>query len=95
MAVMRIVFPPPGLFITDTRMTLQLDGQPVYDGSFKSGMDVSVEVTPGPHRLESRLELGALARTRAWDVAVDAEQVTVQIAYSRLWGNFKKGLARS
>jgi len=95
MATLRIVFPPPGLFITDVRMTLALDGQPVYDGSFRSGMDVSVEVAPGAHRLESRIELGPAARTRAWDIDVDAEQVTVQIAYSRFWGNFKKGLERS
>lgn len=95
MATIRVLFPPPGFFIADTRMTLQLDGQPVYDGSFKSGVDVNVEVAPGTHRLESRIELGALARTRTWDVEVDAEQLTVELAYSRFWGNFKKALTRS
>jgi hypothetical protein len=90
---LRIHFPKPGFFIADVRLQILLDGQPVYDGSFKSGADVTVAVAPGSHQIESRIELSPIVRTRRWDLAVDQAPATATLEYSRFWGNFKKRLS--
>lgn len=92
MASLRIVFPKPGFFLADARLLLAVDGRPAYDGSFKEGVDVTLDVGPGGHRLESRIEMGALARTKQWDIEVGDAPVVAELAYSRFWGNFKKSL---
>ncbi|HET6613544.1 MAG TPA: hypothetical protein VFG83_16210 [Kofleriaceae bacterium] len=93
MANLRIVFPKPGFYIIDVRLQVLLDGFVVYDGSFKSGADVTVPVAAGLHRIESWIHLSAIVRRRHWEVSVGDTPVTVGLAYSRFWGNFKKQLS--
>lgn len=95
----RLYFPAPGFFLNDPRLVIQLDGRTVYDGSFKSGFDVSVEVQPGPHVVETAIHapIGGLARTQKIELALDADggyrgipAVDARLEYSRMTGNFKK-----
>ena len=91
---LRVLFPQPGFFITDVRLQLSVNGQVVYDGSFKAGADVTVPVAPGRHTIASRIELTpAIARTREWPIDVGDAPATATLEYSRFWGNFKKRLA--
>jgi hypothetical protein len=73
-----------------------LNRQPIYDGGFLSGFEVDLEVPAGSHALVSQIHLPPFTRTREFVVEVGAnELVTVELAYSRLWGNFKKSLTVS
>lgn len=72
-------------------MRLVLDGAVVYSGSFRAGFDVLFPVAPGDHALATAIEMGIVARRRVYNVNVPAGQTAeMLIAYSRLWGNFKK-----
>lgn len=96
MSRLRVVFPKPGFFLMDTRLRVLLDGAPIYDGSFKAGVAVDVEVQPGTHTLEARIAISPLERTRSYSVAIAAdEQLIAELSYSRLWGNFTKSLKTS
>ncbi len=89
--MLRIVFPKPGFFLTDVRLTITLDGLVVYDGGFLAGVDVAGEVAPGFHAITTRIEAGLFARERVYTVEVPAGRpVTVTLDYSRFWGNFTK-----
>ena len=90
MPQLRILFPPPGWFLADSRMEVHLDGIAVYDGSFKAGMDVTREVTPGEHRIQAFIHVGPIARVRQYAVHIpDRTSMELKLAYSRVWGNFK------
>ena len=73
-------------------MTVILDGLPVYEGSFTSGMDVCGAVQPGTHRIQTVIGLPAgLSRNRSYEIDVrPGPGITVVLAYSRLWGNFSR-----
>jgi hypothetical protein len=89
--VLRIVFPKPGFFLVDVRMTIGLDGGIVYDGGFLGGVDVSGAVAPGMHTVTTRIDIGGFARERVYPVTVPPGRgLTVELAYSRFWGNFTK-----
>jgi len=88
----RVSFPRPGFFMGDARVVLLLDGATIYEGGFKAGIDVTLPAAPAQHRLESRIELGVVKRRRTWDLAVPSAGCVVTLAYSRLWGNFAKGV---
>lgn len=90
MTDLRIIFPKPGFFIVDVRMQLLFNGWVVYDGSFKSGIDLTLAVGPGNHQLESRIHLAAVVRKQRWNLAVADTPAFATLEYSRLWGNFKK-----
>ena len=91
---LRVRFDKPGFFIGDVRLTIRLDGAVVYDGSFLSGVDVAFEIAPGPHRLETRIDLGGIGRSRAYDLVLHAPGHWVAtLEYSRFWGNFSRSLA--
>jgi hypothetical protein len=94
---LRIVFPRPGFFLNDPRLVITLDGLRVYEGSFVGGVDVELPVAPGPHRIETRIEIGPFARQRLYDLLVSLEGVrcTATLRYSRLWGNFTRSLTLS
>jgi len=92
--VLRIVFARPGFFISDVRTIITIDGGVVYDGSFMAGIDISGAVSPGTHNVTTRIELGIAARTRSYTVDVSAGRgVTLDLEYSRFWGNFTKTAA--
>jgi hypothetical protein len=89
---LRIVFAAPGFFLEDTRMTVLLDGLPIYQGSFTSGMDVCGAVQPGMHRIQTVIGLPAgLSRARSYEISVPpGPGITVLLSYSRFWGNFTR-----
>jgi hypothetical protein len=87
-----ISFPSPRFFMGDAQVILLLDGATIYEGGFKAGIDVTVPVAPGQHRLESAIELGIAKRRRTWEVAVPSSGCDVLLEYSRTRGNFAKGV---
>ncbi|HEY4056214.1 MAG TPA: hypothetical protein VGM39_06370 [Kofleriaceae bacterium] len=92
MSALRVVFHRPRFFISDVALGLWLDGQPIFQDGFLSGVDVSLPAAPGSHRLDAMIDLGVVRRRRSWDVDVPAPGCEVTIRYSRFWGNFAKKL---
>ena len=86
-AWMRIVFPSPGFFINDPRLTVLVNGWCAYDASFKSGFDVRFPVVPGPHLVMTRLDALVSREKRYSVVATHGYAVEVWLEYSRFWGN--------
>lgn len=86
-----IKFDKPGFFLTDVRLVVSLDGAPVHDGSFASGFEVTVQVPPGEHTLETHIDLGVFGRKRRSVLTLSpAAGWVASLSYSRLWGNFSK-----
>jgi hypothetical protein len=89
--LLTVTFPRPGFFINDARVTVELNGQQWFDGSFLNGFEGSTAVQPGNHVLDLAIEFGPLRRKRRYTIPVPpARGLTVALAYSRLWGNFTK-----
>lgn len=95
-------FGPPGFFAVDARMTVRVDGQTVYEGSFMAGFERALELAHGAHGLEAEIGGGVLRRRKAWSFAVPpsspegsegARSLVVGIRYSRLWGTFERDLS--
>ena len=97
----RLRFPAPGFFINDPRVVVSLDGRTVYDGSFKDGFDVSLEVEPGPHVVDTTISVLGASRRQKIPLPLgdgsyrDVQVVEATLSYSRFWGNFTKRLALS
>lgn len=51
--ILRVSFAAPGFFINDPRVEVRLGDRVLYDGSFTNGFDVSIDVSPGRHTLET------------------------------------------
>lgn len=84
-------FDKPGFFVNDARVTVDLNGERIYDGSFLSGFEVSRSVLPGEHWADFAIESGPLRRTRRYRIAVPSSRgLVATVRYSRMWGNFKK-----
>ncbi len=91
--ILRITFPPPGFFIVDVRLQLHLDGNVIYDGGFKQGVELELPVSAGRHVLTTTIDLGAIRRRREYSADVIAGQArSVVLRYSRFWGNFTRDL---
>jgi hypothetical protein len=95
-------FASPGFFLNDPRLVVTLDQRTLYDGSFKSGFEVSLDVVPGTHVLETAIHLGGVARKQQIPLALDGTKgyrdvpaVHGTLEYSRLTGNFKKRVSLS
>lgn len=96
-------FPPPGFFLNDPRLHVTLDERTLYDGSFRDGFDVSLDVEPGAHVLETAIHLsGSLARRQRFEIVLDSTNgyrdvpvVHGTLEYSRLSGNFKRRISLS
>lgn len=88
-------FPRPGFFMADMPVTVTVDGEVVYRGSFVSGFTVPVEVGAGEHVVETAIGLGFLVRRRRLVVLTEErdEVVTATLSYSRMWGNFEEKCA--
>lgn len=89
---LRVVFARPSFFLSDIALAITLDGTPIFHGGFMSGVDVTVPVAPGRHQLASALDLAIVKRQRVWQLDVPEAGLAVELAYSRLWGNFAKRL---
>ncbi|UJR85886.1 hypothetical protein [Sandaracinus amylolyticus] len=99
---LNVSFPPPGFFLNDPRLVVRLGERMLYDGSFRDGFSVSVEIEPGEHVLETAIHLAGSARTQRFELKLDPasgyHQVTVidaKLTYSRLSGNFDKRVSLS
>ncbi len=100
---LHLTFPPPGFFLNDPRLVVTLDQRTLYDGSFRHGFEVALEVSPGSHVVETAIHLaGSLARRQQIELVLDAKNgyrdvpvVHGRLEYSRLSGNFKKRVSLS
>jgi len=87
---LRVVFPAPGFFLNDARVTIAVDGWPVHEASFKQGFDWWAEMAPGRHVVVASIgaPLG-FSRTKRYALEVRPGLTTIAVlGYSRLWGNF-------
>lgn len=95
------MFDKPGFFANDPRVTVEIGDFVLYDGSFRDGFDVSLELPPGDHRVRTAIYVAGLARRQ--DIALplasrgyrDAAAVEAKLKYSRIWGNFSKKVSLS
>jgi hypothetical protein len=86
---MRIVFPPPGFFLNDPRVTIHVNGWCAYAGGFVSGIDVKFPVVPGPLTVTTRIEVLGMGREKVYSaMAVHGHALELMLEYSRMWGNF-------
>ncbi len=95
--ILRVHFDPPGFFLNDPRVSLRIGDRVLYDGSFKSGFDVSVELPSGRHELVTAIGVGGLQRRQTIELPLeasggyrDAPEVHAKLSYSRIFGNFGK-----
>jgi len=87
---LHVVWPRPALMIPMGSVLLWVDGRPVWRGPFEQGVDVTVPLLPGRHRVDVRIDVeGLFARNRSYDVEVPGA-MRLDLSYSRLWGNFSK-----
>lgn len=97
---LRIRMDDPGWFLNSPRLVVRCDGAVVYDGSFRGGFVASIDVAPGPHTIETAIELGGLARTKRYAIDMPSEDyreptsgLEARLEYSRLWGNFGRTIS--
>ncbi len=92
--VLRIRFDALGGYSSiASTMVVKVDGTPVFHGSFGGGCLAQVEVAPGPHTIETAIELGAsFERRRRYAIVTSDAPVEAKLTYSRLWGNFMRDL---
>ncbi len=100
---LQVRFEPPGFFLNAPRLVLRLGDRKLFDGAFKAGFNVAVDVDPGRHVLETTL-FGPLGDTQSQSIELtldaaagyrDARIVEAELSYSRLTGNFAKRAALS
>lgn len=83
-------FEKPSFFLPGSGLTVSLNSQLVFQGDFTDGFEVTLEVAPGTHAINTRIDLG-ITRTRSAQVPVEAGRHTlINLEYSRFWGNFTK-----
>lgn len=97
--ILRVHFEPPGFFLNDPRLSVRLAGRVLYDGNFKCGFDVTVNVPAGKHVLETEIHgpLGGSGVTQRIELSLDADggyrdvpEVHAKLTYNRVRGNFHK-----
>lgn len=95
---LRVCFASPGFFLNDPRLVVSLADRKIYDGSFKAGFDVEVEVPPGEHFVETKI-MGPMGSARVQRIGLpltpeggyrDVPAVVAELSYSRVTGNFKR-----
>ena len=87
---LHVVWPPPVLMLPMGSVLIWLDGHPVWRAPFERGVDLTLPVARGRHRVDVRIDVeGLFARNRTYDVEV-AGPVRLDLHYSRLWGNFSR-----
>ncbi len=99
----QLEFPAPGFFLNDPRLVVTLDERTLYDGSFRSGFRVSVDLQPGMHLLETMIHFaGSTPRQQRIELPLDSTNgyrdvpvVHGTLEYSRLSGNFKNRVSIS
>ncbi len=90
---LHVVWPKPSLMLPMGSVLMWIDGRPVWRAPFQQGVDVTVPLLPGRHRLDVRIDVeGLFARNRSYDLEV-AGATRLDLHYSRVWGNFSKKVA--
>ena len=85
----RVIFPPPGFFLNEPRVRIDVDGYPMAQLGFQSGFDWWTPIQPGWHRVTVTLVTPLLNRSQTYTVEVRPSCSTeIVIDYSRMWGNF-------
>lgn len=92
MPTLRIFFRPQRYFLTDVPIVVALDSVRVFEGGFLGGFDVSGPAAPGAHVITSEIRIGGFSRNKRWTVELGEADRTVELVYSRFWGNFKGSL---
>lgn len=87
---LRVQFPAPGFLLLDARLVVFLNGQTIYDGSFKHGFNVAFPFASGKHTIMTWIEMRAMSRNREYTIEVPPEGCVVTLSYNRLWGNFER-----
>ena len=86
---MRIIFPPPGFFVNDPRLTIHVNGWCAYAGSFRTGLDVGFPAVPGALTIVTRIDVLGLGREKVYSLlATERRALELTLEYSRFWGNF-------
>jgi hypothetical protein len=96
---LQVRFDRPGMMLNSPRLVVRVDGESIYDGSFRDGFVAAVEVAPGTHGIETSIELApGLARLKRFSITMPASEpgrapgLEARLQYSRLWGNFSDKL---
>lgn len=98
--LLRVRFDDPGWFASDPRLRIEVDGQTIYDGSFRGGVRASVQLTPGTHELEAAIfVLPGLARGERYSIEAPPEdyrhgavELEARLVYSTMRGSFSPEL---
>ena len=87
---LHVVWPSPTLMLPMGSVLIWVDGLPAWRAPFERGVDLTVPVAPGRHRVDVRIDVeGLFARNRSYDVEVTGPS-RLELDYSRFWGNFSK-----
>ncbi|MBI5481620.1 MAG: hypothetical protein HY906_22375 [Deltaproteobacteria bacterium] len=87
---LHVAWPRPTLMLPMGSVLVWVDGQPAWRGPFEQGVDVTVPVLPGRHRVDVRIDVeGLFARDRSYEVDVPGP-TRLDLHYSRFWGSFSK-----
>jgi hypothetical protein len=87
---LHLVWPPPVLMIPMGSVLVWIDGRPVWQQPFERGLDVTVPVLPGRHKVDVRIDVeGLFARNRSYEIDVPGP-TRLELRYSRLWGSFTR-----
>ena len=73
-------------FINNPTLHLHLDGEQLGENLGKAGFEVESEVQPGEHELY--LKFGPRKQRFLFE-SEEGDDLDLELAYSRLWGNFK------
>lgn len=99
---LHVSFASPGFFLNDPRVVVTLGDRTLYDGSFREGFSVSVEIPPGDHVLETAIHVAGTPARQRFELPLGdtgsyrgAAIVEAKLAYSRLTGNFDKRFSLS
>ena len=83
-----MLFPKPGFFLFDVPVRLSVNGHPVFQGGFMQGIRIDVPMVEGQHWVDVVIS-GPVDRSKRYAILVRPGCVTeVELAYSRMWGNF-------
>jgi hypothetical protein len=85
----RVIFPPPGFFVNEPQVRIDVDGYPMAQLGFRAGFDWWTQLQPGWHRLTLTLVTPLLNLAQTYTIEVRPSHSTeVVVDYSLMWGNF-------
>lgn len=98
-----LVFPAPGFFVTEARLVVRLAELELYEGSFTTGFESELELSPGRYVLDTQIDGPMLGRAQHLDLVLEPDDVksgyrhvpfvVATLRYSRLFGAFKRQIS--